>query len=90
MGVFLGFIYLFLEREGREKEGEKHQVVASRTGTKPTTQACTLTGSGTGDLLLCRIMPNKLSHTSQDRGKHFLKKKTSHVIVQLGRQHVTR
>ena len=48
------FIYLFLEREekGREgeREGEKHQsVVASHAphnqGTWPATQACALTGN---------------------------------------------
>ena len=48
------FIYLFLEKgEGREKEEEKHQCVAtlcvppvcSHPGTQPSTQACALTGN---------------------------------------------
>ena len=75
-GDFLRFyFYLFLERgEGREKEreknidvSEKHKSVTSCTPptNMPTTQACALTGNRTGDLSVCRIMPNPLSHTSQ-------------------------
>ena len=37
------------------------------TGDLPTTQACALTGNRTSDLLLCRMMPNELSHASQDQ-----------------------
>ena len=67
----LNFTYLFLEtKEGRKREGEKHQcVVASRVppplGTWPATQACALTGNQTGDTLVHRPAPNPLSHTSQ-------------------------
>ena len=70
------FIYLFLERrEGREKvrEGnidvwEKHWSVASRIpppGSWPAPSAQALTGKWTSDLLVCRRMPNSLSHISQ-------------------------
>ena len=34
-------------------------------GTEPATQACALTGNRTGDLLLCGMTPNPLSHTHQ-------------------------
>ena len=67
------FIY-FLERGGgREKERkrnidarEKCGLVISRVPwlrTKPTTQACALTGNQTGGLSLCGTMPYKLSHS---------------------------
>ena len=68
-------IFIFRER-GREGEREvkKHQSVASRPlpdwGTKPTTQACALTRNPIVDLLLCRMTPNRLSHTGQGRGLH--------------------
>ena len=70
-GVFFFLLrfYVFLEREGgREKEGEKHQCETEPSisclsntpwlGTKPATQVCALTRDRTGDLLLCRMMPN--------------------------------
>ena len=71
------FVYLFLEK-GRvwEREGEKHQSVASHMcpdqglGTEPTTQACALTGNWTSNLLLCMSMP-KLSHSDQGRELNF-------------------
>ena len=45
------FIYLFLYRgEGREKEGEKHQLARLHQGTWPTTQAYALTGNRTRTL----------------------------------------
>ena len=34
-------------------------------GVEPATQACALTGNGTGDLSLCTTRPNQLSHISQ-------------------------
>ena len=37
----------------------------SQARTKPVTQACALTKNWTGDLLLCGMMPNPLSHTGQ-------------------------
>ena len=72
---------LILERwEGREKERErnidvreKHQSGAShkRPDQGPNLQ-CALTRNRTGDLLLCSMMPNQLSHTGQS-SKFFLK-----------------
>ena len=61
---------LFLDRgEGREKQGEKHQCVTASctppTGDLPTTQACALTGNGTGNPLVHRPALNPLGHTSQ-------------------------
>ena len=35
------------------------------TGTWPETQACALTGNQTSDPLVCRLVLNPLSHTSQ-------------------------
>ena len=69
-------IHLFLER-GEERERnisvrEKHRLVASpmcpdQPGTELTPQACALTRGQTGDLLLCAMTPNELSHTDQGR-----------------------
>ena len=54
--IFLKILFIFRERgkEG-EREGEKHQLVASQMhpGTEPATQACALTGNQHGDLLVC-------------------------------------
>ena len=63
---FKYLIYLFLERgEGRERERERnisvqeiHRSCMPPSGTWPATQACTLTGNWTSDLLLCRKVPN--------------------------------
>ena len=68
--------YLFLERgeRGRKRRGETlmwesyiNRLPLSRPllGTWPVTQACTLTGNQTGDSLVCRLVLNPLSHTSQ-------------------------
>ena len=73
--LFLRF-YVFLEKgEGREKEREGNTnawlpPTCPLLGTWPTTQACALTGNGTGDPFVHRPALNPLSHTS--RGK-FLK-----------------
>ena len=68
----LDFIYLFREKGEEEREGEKHQninvwlpLVCSLLGMWPTTQACALTGNGTSDPLICRLVLNLLSHTRQ-------------------------
>ena len=58
--------------EGREKESKGNiSVMLSLTcplpGTWPATQACAVTGNQTGNLLVCRLMLNPLSHTSQGR-----------------------
>ena len=68
---FLRF-HLFFREKGREgeREGKKHLLFASRMpqlGTWPATQACAVTGNQTGNLLVCRLMLNPLSHTSQGR-----------------------
>ena len=42
-------------------------------GTKPTSQACALTGDWTSDTLLCRTMPNQPSHVGQGSVIRFLK-----------------
>ena len=67
---FKDFIYLFLERgEGKGKEKERNiNLVASHmvpTEDLPANQACALTGNQTGDTLVCRLVLNPLSHTSQ-------------------------
>ena len=62
------FIYLFLER-GEERERNVNvwlPLMWPPVETWPTTQACALTGNGTGDNpLVCRQALNPLSHTSQ-------------------------
>ena len=67
------FIYLGTGREG-EREREKHQcLVAFHTlplGTWPATQACALTGNRTGNLLVCSLALNLLSHTSHGNKGH--------------------
>ena len=69
-------IYLFLEREEREeKESETNvnvwlPLAHLLLGTWPTTQACALTGSRTGNPLVHRLALSPLSHTSQG---YFLK-----------------
>ena len=64
------FIYLILERgEGKEREGEKHlsqlPLARPQSKTSPKTQVCALTRNQTGGLLVCRMTPNPLSHSSQ-------------------------
>ena len=49
------------ERDRNMDVREAHQSVAS----EPATQACALTGNQTGDISLCRTIPNQLSHTGQ-------------------------
>ena len=64
-------VFNYLERgEGREKERGRNinvwlPLTYPQLGTWPTTQACTLTGNRTHDLLVYRTMPSPLSHTSQ-------------------------
>ena len=59
------------EREGDTNVREKHQLVASHTcpapGTKPTTQACALTGNQKLTLGSMGPRSNQLSHTGQGR-----------------------
>ena len=63
--------YLLLEKgEGKEKDRERNinvwlPLARLQPGIWPATQACALTGIQTGDLLVCRMTHNPLSHTSQ-------------------------
>ena len=71
---FYLFIFRKRGREG-EREGEKHQCFKRimnwlprahpQLGTKPTTQFFALTGSQNGNLLVCGMTLNPLSHTGQ-------------------------
>ena len=64
--VIMFCFYLFIEREeGREKEIERETLMCERYTDWPATQAGALTGNRTGDLLVCRLALNPLSHTSQ-------------------------
>ena len=66
---FLNFFKLIFLEIGEGKKKGRERLVASYMhwpGTEPATQACALTRTGTGNILLCRMMPNQLSHTSQD------------------------
>ena len=71
-------IYLFLEREEREeKESERNvnvwlPLAHLLLGTWPTTQACALTGSRTGDLSILRPACSPLSHPGEGEGLHSL------------------
>ena len=68
----LKFLFIFFLERRAEREREREREISSgclwhtsQLRTEPTTQSCALTRNGTGDLLLCRPMPNQLSHTSQ-------------------------
>ena len=70
--LFFFIFYLFTFRERRkegEREGENINVwlplERPQPGTRPTTQACALTGNQTHDPVVCRQVLNPLSHTSQ-------------------------
>ena len=65
------FIYLFLEK-GREEEGEKHQCVAASPVHPTGGLACVLSGNRISDPLVCRLVLNPLSHTSQGQLLIFL------------------
>ena len=67
---FKRFIYLYLDRgEGRKKEERNINVWLPLTrpilGTRPSTQACSLTENWTSDTLVRRPVLSPLSHTSQ-------------------------
>ena len=69
--------YLFVFRERvTERQRERNinvglPLACPLLGTWPETQACALTGNQTGDLLVCKVMPNALSRTSQGWHLHF-------------------
>ena len=67
------YLFIFIERE-KEGEREKHlwernmdwlPLAFPQLGTWPAMQACDLTRNWTGNLLVCRLVLNPLSHTSQ-------------------------
>ena len=72
------FLFSFRQRgrEGEREEKKYQCVVASCTPHNgepdPTTQACALTGNQTGNPLVCRLVLNPLSHTSQGHKQLFL------------------
>ena len=72
-------LFLFLEREeeGEREERGKHQCVVASQAPPTGNQARNLTGNQTSDLLVCRLVFNPLSHTSQD-SVSFLSAETTH------------
>ena len=79
------YLFIFWRERGKEGErkGEKYcrkketsigcLLYVPWQGTKPATQACTLTGNRTGDLPLCGMMSNQLTHIGQDQDHMFLR-----------------
>ena len=64
------YIYIYLREQGRVGERGRETSVwlpleCPLLGTRPTTQACALTGNRTSDTLLLRLALDPLSHTSQ-------------------------
>ncbi|KAF6073454.1 hypothetical protein HJG60_009578 [Phyllostomus discolor] len=83
--LLLDILFCYLQRgEGREKVRERNINVRNThrlplphtptTGTRPTTQAHTLTGNRTSDPSLCGTMPNPLSYTGQGNSGTVLNK----------------
>ena len=69
---FKKILLIFRERGWeRERKGEKHQseretlIGCLLHVSRQATQASALTRNGTGNLSVCRMMPNQLSHTAQ-------------------------
>ena len=68
--LFFQIFYLFIFRViGRETSMWERNIdclwYMTWPGTKPTTQACALSGNQTGELLPCGMMSNQLSHIGQ-------------------------
>ena len=64
------FTYFQREGKGGRKKGRETvnvwlPLACPLLGTWPTTQACALTGTRTHNALVCRLVLNPLSHTSQ-------------------------
>ena len=55
-------------------------LTCSQPGSWPATKTCALTRNQTGDLLLCGLMPNQLSHNGQGQ-KKLLKQDTKLLII---------
>ena len=77
------------ERE-RERERERNISVwlllaQPLRGTWPKTQACALTGNGTGNPLACRPALNPLGHTSQGWTRSFLNAPFLHMTKLIGK-----
>ena len=68
--IINAILKLFVRERGMEQEGERNTnllpLAHTPTRTKPTTQACGLTGNQTHDFSVYRMMPNQLSHNGQD------------------------
>ena len=73
-------MYLFIFREGGRQAQREGNIslppVCALTWERTAIQAHVLTGNQTSDLLLCRTMPNQLSHTGQGK-KLFLELNSS-------------
>ena len=65
---------MFRGRETSMRYGNIDRLPLARPqlGTWPTTQACTLTGNRTDNLLVCGMTSNLLSHTSQGQSWVFM------------------
>ena len=48
---------------------------------EPATQACALTRNQTGDVSVCGMMPNQLSHTNQSPKQSVKKKEVERLIL---------
>ena len=88
-GNFFKRFYLFIFRE-RGKKGERERNInvwlpleCLPPGTLPPTQACTLTGNPTGDLLVYRPALNPLSHTSQGQFWEIFKCQCDHCSLSI-------
>ena len=74
--IFKKILFILDRGEGREKERERNINVwlpftHPLLGTWSTTQACALTGNQTSDPVLCSLVLNPLSHTSQGSQCYF-------------------
>ena len=75
--IYLWILFIYFQREWKAVRKKMRETLmwegniisclsyALQLGTKPVTQAHGLTGNQTSNLLLCGMMPNQLSHTSQ-------------------------
>ena len=84
--IFLKILFIyFREEKGGEKERERNinvwlPLTQPLLGTWPAAQACALTGNWTSDPLVCRLVLNPLSHTSQSYSNFFIP--ITHLTIQ--------